>query len=206
MPEAVVVGSGPNGLAAAIVLARQAWSVRMYEAADTIGGGLRSEALTLPGFVHDTCSAIHPLGAGSPFFRSLPLHEHGLEWVHPDAPLAHPLETGAVVLEHSLDETARTLGADGSAWRAQFGSLSEHFVELAPDLLAPLSWPRHPLALARFGMNALRPARSLARAAFTGEPARALFAGLAAHSVLPLERPVSAAVALVLGAAAHAIG
>lgn len=205
MPDAIVVGSGPNGLAAAIVLARAGWSVTVREGDEQIGGGLRSAALTLPGFVHDVCSAIHPLAVASPLFGALPLDAHGLEWVHPDAPLAHPLDNGAVLLEQSMEATARGLGSDGEAWRAKIEPLSGRFIDLVPDLLSPLGWPAHPVALARFGLNALRPARSLSRA-FQAEPARALFAGLAAHSILPLERASSAAIALVLGAAAHAVG
>lgn len=204
--DAVVVGAGPNGLAAAIVLARAGWSVLVLEANDEVGGGLRSAELTLPGFVHDVCSAVHPLGIGSPLLRALPLAEHGLAWVHPAAPMAHALDGGAVVLERSLDATAEGLGGDGAAWRSLMHDLAGRWEERVPDLLAPLRWPARPLALARFGLPALRSADALATSRFAGERARALFAGLAAHSMLPLERPVSAAVALVLGAAAHAVG
>lgn len=206
MPDAIVVGSGPNGLAAAIMLARAGWSVRLREGDERIGGGLRSAALTLPGFLHDICSAIHPFAVASPLFRSLPLDQHGLEWVHPGAPLAHPLDAGTVVLEQSLEATVHKLGADGPAWRARLEALSGRFIELAPDLLAPLGWPGHPFALARFGLQALRSARALAQGTFREEKARALFAGLAAHSILPLDRPPTAAVGLMFGATAHAVG
>jgi phytoene dehydrogenase-like protein len=204
---AVVVGSGPNGLSAAIVLARAGYAVTVYEAAETIGGGTRSAELTLPGFTHDLCSAIHPMAACSPCFESWPLGAHGLEWVQPDAPLAHPLDDGtAVVLERSVDSTAAGLGSDGAAWHNLFAPLVGVWPALRHDVLAPLGIPRHPLWLARFGMAALRPARSLAEAYFRAERARALFAGLAAHSTLPLEAPLSAAVGLVLGICAHAVG
>jgi phytoene dehydrogenase-like protein len=205
--DAVVVGSGPNGLAAAITLSRAGRSVLVLEGALRLGGGLRSEALTLPGFVHDVCSAIHPLGAGSPFFRSLPLAEHGLEWVEPEFPLAHPMEDGtAAILERPLRATAAGLEGDGPAWQRLFGPIVRDWERLAPEILAPLHVPRHPLILARFGLKALRSARGLAEGRFQGERARALFAGLAAHAVLPLERPATAAIGLVLGALGHVVG
>ena len=205
--EAIVVGSGPNGLAAAIALAREGRSVLVLEAAEKFGGGVRSEALTLHGFVHDVCSAIHPLGYGSPFFRTLSLSDHGLEWVHPPAAVAHPLDDGgAVVLERSVDVSAVGLGADAGAYRRLMAPLVARWERLAPDILGPLRLPRHPVVLARFGRVALRSARGLAEARFRGERARALFAGLAAHSILPLEHPATAAVALVLGILGHAVG
>jgi phytoene dehydrogenase-like protein len=205
--DAVVVGSGPNGLAAAIAIARAGRSVLVLEARETIGGGCRSTELTLPGFVHDVCSAIHPLGLGSPFFRTLPLSDHGLEWIHPPAPVAHPLDDGtAVVIERSVDETAAGLGQDAGAYRRLMEPLAAGWDALAPDLLAPLHLPRQPLAMARFGLTAIRSASGLARARFRGERARAVFAGVAGHSILPLERTATAAIGLVLGALAHAVG
>jgi phytoene dehydrogenase-like protein len=207
----VVIGSGPNGLAAAIVLARAGQAVTLYEGAPTIGGGARSAELTLPGFVHDICSAVHPLAVCSPCFEQFPLAAHGLEWVHPDVPLAHPLDDGtAVLLERSIGRTAANLGAnpgkDGEAWRALFEPFADAWPRLRHDVLAPLGVPRHPLLLAKFGMAGVRPARRLAETRFRGERARALFAGLAAHSTLPLEAPLSAAVGLVLGVCAHTGG
>jgi phytoene dehydrogenase-like protein len=205
--DAVVVGAGPNGLAAAITLAREGKSVLLVEAADTIGGGTRSAELTLPGFVHDVCSAIHPLAAYSTFFRSLPLHEHGLEWVHPPAPLAHPMDDGsAAVLERSIEESGRTLGKDAEAYRRLVAPLVRDWDRLTGSIMGPLRFPAHPIALARFGVKAILPARLLARAAFRGEQARALFAGMAAHSMLPLDRPPSAAFGLVLAALGHVAG
>ena len=177
------------------------------EGRDTVGGGARSAALTLPGFLHDVCSAVHPLAAGSPFFSTLPLSNHGLDWVHPPAPLAHPLDDGtAVVMERSVEATADGLGPDAAAYSELFAPLVSDWEKLTADILGPLRFPRHPLATARFGLTGLRSARSVAQARFRGERARALFAGLAAHSFLPLERPVSAAFGLVLGAAGHAVG
>lgn len=206
--EAVVVGSGPNGLAAAIELARSGRHVLVLEAEPTIGGGARSAELTLPGFVHDTCSAIHPLATASPFFRTIPLAEQGLEWIHPGAPIAHPLDEGtAVVVDRSVDVTAHRLGRDGGAYRRLMGPLARDFHKIVAATTRPLArLPRHPLALARFGLPALLSASFLARRTFRDEPARALFAGLAAHSFLPLEAPLSATFALLLGSAAHAVG
>ena len=205
--DAVVVGSGPNGLAAAIVLAQAGRSVRVLEAAPTIGGGTRSEALTLPGFRHDVCSAIHPLGLGSPFLRGLPLAEHGLAFVQPEIPLAHPFDDGsAVALHRSVDETAEGLGVDADAYRRLMQPLVDDFDALMGDLLGPLRPPRHPIAAARFGLSGLRSATGLARSRFAGTRARALFAGNAAHSMQPLEQRTTAAFGLVLLLLGHAVG
>lgn len=205
--DAVVVGAGPNGLAAAVELARGGRSVLVLEANEQIGGGTSSMELTLPGFVHDLGSAIHPLGVGSPFFRSLPLEEHGLEWVHPAAPLAHPLDGGrAAVLERSIEETGCTLGGDAAAYRRLMQPLVREWERIIPAVLGPPRPTRHVLALGRFGLQAIRSARKLAAGAFREEPARALFAGNAAHSFLPLERSPSAAFGLILGLLGHAVG
>jgi len=206
--DAVIVGSGPNGLAAAIRLAQAQLAVLVLEASETVGGGTRSVELTLPGFVHDVCSAIHPLGLGSPFFRKLPLEKYGLHWVHPEFCLAHPLEGGAAVVQRrSVSETAEELGRDQGAYERLMSPLVSSWEELAWEFLQPLLHvPRHPFRLGRFGLEAMRSATSLAGSRFAEAPARALFAGLAAHSFLPLEQKPSAAFALVLGMLGHAVG
>jgi phytoene dehydrogenase-like protein len=209
--DAIVVGGGPNGLAAAIELARAGRSVRVYEAADTVGGGSRSAGLTLPGFTHDPCAAVHPLSLASPFLRSLDLARHGLAWVEPAAPVAHALAPGrSIVLPRRLDDTAldEALGVrDASAWRRLFGPLAHEADRLMPAILGPVVRPpRHPLLMARFGLRAVLPATALARLAFRDAPARALLAGLAGHSMLPLGAPLSASFAVVLGTLAHAVG
>ncbi len=205
--DAVVVGSGPNGLAAAVELARNGCSVVVLEAEDTIGGGTRSAELTLPGFVHDLGSAIHPLGYASPFFSTLPLDEHGLEWVHPPAPLAHPFDGGrAAVLERSVEETGETLGPDAGTYGKLMHPIVRDFDRIIDSILGPPRPPRHPVALARFGLKAVRSARGLAESLFKGEEARGLFAGNAAHSFLPMEQGPSAAFGLVLGTLGHASG
>src|SRR5262245_1136587 len=205
--DAIVVGSGPNGLAAAIALAQHKASVLVVEGSETIGGGARSAELTLPGFVHDVCSAVHPMGIGSPFLRTLPLAEHGLEWVQPPITFAHPFDDGtAAAQQRSVEETAATLGVDERAYRRLMGPLSRDADKLFGDLLGPFRLPRHPIAAFRFGRRAIRSGRGLAEAFFRGEPARALFAGLAAHAILPLESRPGAAIALMLGIAGHAVG
>jgi phytoene dehydrogenase-like protein len=205
--DAVVVGAGPNGLAAAVELARGGRSVAVLEAEETVGGGTRSAEVTLPGFVHDLGSAIHPLGYASPFFKTLPLGEHGLEWIHPSAPLAHPFDDGsAAVLERSVEATGLTLGTDGRAYEKLMGPIVRDWDRIVGSLLGPPRPPRHPFALARFGLSAIRSARALAQNLFEAERARGIFAGNAAHSFLPLERPPSASFGLVLSALGHASG
>jgi phytoene dehydrogenase-like protein len=205
--DAVVVGSGPNGLAAAIRLAQSKLRVIVLEAGASLGGGARSAELTLPGFAHDVCSAIHPLGIGSPFFSQLPLGEYGLKWIEPPVPLAHPLDDGTAVLHRSLAATAENLGADGSGYRRLVGPLLDQWQNLALEFLQPmLHWPRHPFLFARFGLRALPSAAWTAERWFKHEPAKALFAGLAAHSFLPLEQVPSSAFGLVLGAFGHSVG
>ncbi|HWE39381.1 MAG TPA: NAD(P)/FAD-dependent oxidoreductase [Isosphaeraceae bacterium] len=207
--DAIVVGSGPNGLAAAITMARENLRVLVVEARGTVGGGMRSMELTLPGFVHDVCSAVHPLAVASPFLKSVPLAEHGLELIHPTVPLAHPLDgRPPAILERSVDRTAAGLGdeADAHAYRRLFGPLTEDAEKLYSDLLGPLRPPRHPVAALRFGRVALRSARGLAESRFRGEQARALMAGIGAHAILPLEWRPTAAFALMLGIAGHAVG
>jgi phytoene dehydrogenase-like protein len=205
--SATIIGAGPNGLAAAIVLAGAGFHVEVREAEPVAGGASRSAELTLPGFIHDLGSAVHPLAVASPFFSTLPLAEAGLRWIAPSAELAHPLEDGtAVMLERGIADTAGQLGPDAAAYRRLYGQLLENWDDLRHDLLKAIGRPRHPVAMARFGLLGLRSARSIADGHFKGVRARALLAGLAAHSFLPLESPVSAAFGLVLGITAHAVG
>jgi phytoene dehydrogenase-like protein len=205
--DAVVVGSGPNGLSAGVTLAQAGMKVLLIEGHEHIGGGTRTDEVTLPGFRHDLCSAIHPFAQGSPFFRQLPLAEHGMELVHPPVPVAHPLDGGgAAALLRSLQQSAARFGADGRAYAHLMGPLVEDWADLTEDLLGPLGIPRRPLLFARFGLSALRSAAGLATSRFRGEPARALVAGLAAHSMLPLDSPATAAIALVEAMLAHTAG
>lgn len=207
--DAVVVGSGPNGLAAAVALARAGVPTVVYEAMDEIGGGTRTAELTRPGYLHDVCAAVHPMGAASPFFRSLPLAERGLEWVQPDVPMAHPFDDGtAARLERTTEATADSLDpADRKAYRDLMDPLVERWEALMVDALGPpVRIPRHPLLMARFGLRALRSATGLARARFSGPRARALLGGIAGHVLDPLDRVPTAAFGLMLAIPAHVVG
>lgn len=206
--DAHVIGAGPNGLSAAIELARSGLRVTLYERQEHIGGGTRSAALTLPGFRHDVCSAVHPMAVSSPFFCDLHLSAHGLEWVHPEAPMAHPFDDGtAAVLERSTAATADTLTrADATAYRRLMDPLVVHWDALVHDALAPLHLPRHPIVMARFSRRGVRSATSLVDGWFSQDRARALFMGIAAHACEPLDRVPTSAFGLILAAAGHAVG
>ncbi|MCB1061313.1 MAG: NAD(P)/FAD-dependent oxidoreductase [Verrucomicrobiae bacterium] len=209
--DAVIIGSGPNGLGAANTLASEGWRVLVVESHETPGGGARSAELTLPGFVHDTCSAIHPMALASPLFQSLPLAEHGLEWIHPEILVAHPFDEGdipAAAMLKSYEETAAGLGDDAAAYRRLFGPLVQNADALFGELLGPLPMPpKHPIALTQFGLRVLPSALAAARRYFCDEPARALFAGNAAHSVMPLDRPLAtSAIGMMLMLAGHVHG
>ncbi len=206
--KACVIGSGPNGLAAAITLAQAGLDVEVFEAEPQPGGAARTLELTLPGFHHDFGSAVHPMAAGSPFFRSLPLESYGLKWIHSPAPLAHPLDDGtAVVLERDFDSAQAAFAHDGLAWREMMEPLASRWNDLADEILRPQpSIPRHPVLLTKFAQHALCSATFAARRHFRSERTQALFAGLAAHSFLRLDQSASASFALVLGSAAHAVG
>lgn len=207
--DATVVGSGPNGLAAAITLAKQGLKVLVLEGAATPGGGMRTQELTLPGFRHDVCSAVHPMALASPFFQAQAseLERYGLHWIHPDTPLAHPLDGGdAVLLQRSLPATAEALGADQRAYFQLIGTLMHRWHYIDREILGPLSFPRRPFSLAWFGLRALWPAKNFLRTFFQEGRSRALLAGIAAHSVLPLEWMPSMSVGLVMGAVGHLYG
>jgi len=208
MQRACVIGSGPNGLAAAIVLAQAGLRVEVYESETEPGGAARTLPLTLPGFLHDFGSAVFPFAAGSPFFTTLPLANYGLEWVHGEAPLAHPFNDGtAAVLDRDLGATARRLGPDGAHWRHLVEPAAAHWKDFAEDALAPaLRIPHHPLLMARFAMSGLESAQFLARDRFAGLRTRAVFAGLAAHSLMSLDQPLTAAIGTLFAASLHAPG
>lgn len=204
--DAVVVGAGPNGLAAAITLQKTGLSVLLLEAKATIGGGLRTEELTLPGFRHDVCSAIHPMAVASPFLQSLPLEQFGLQYIHPPVCVAHPLDGGdAALLYRSLNRTATLLEKDGNVYHKLYDPLVRHWPDIAADALAPLTIPRHPLYMAQFGLHAMTPATILARR-FATTKAKALWAGVAAHAITPLSSVASSAIGLVLTIAGHTTG
>src|SRR3954467_9397946 len=201
MIDAVVVGSGPNGLSRRCVLAQAGCRVMVFEANATAGGGPGSAALTLPGFTHDTCSAVHPFAIASPFWQTLPLAARGLEWLEPSAMIGHPFDDGtAVAVDRSLTATVRALGNDGPAYRRTIGRVVDDWPRLERAVLGPPAVPKHPFALARFGCHALRSATGFATSTFRNERTRALFAGIAAHSMLALDAPLTAGVGLALGA------
>ncbi len=204
--DSVVVGSGPNGLAAAITLIKKGISVKIIESEETVGGGMRTLELTEPGFRHDICSAIHPMAASSPFLSQLPLNEFGLEWIKPEYPLAHPLDDQPAVIQYpDINYMKDELGTDFNTYKNLYKPLSINWDELTEDILGPLRFPNHPIRLARFGLNALQSAKRLT-SRYKEERAQALFGGIAAHSILPLDKPSTAAIGLVLGAAGHSVG
>ena len=202
--DAVIVGSGPNGLAAAITIQQTGRSVLLIEGKDTIGGGMRTAELTLPGFKHDICSAIHPLAVSSPFFQSLPLNKYGLEFIYPPVDAAHPFDDGtAAVLERSVSTTAASLGIDGAAYQSYIGPLFKNWSHLLPNVLAPLQWPKDPVSFAKFGLKGLPSAKWTVDKYFRDDRTKSLFAGMAAHAMQPLDKPLTSAVALVLLLTGH---
>lgn len=204
--DAIIVGSGPNGLAAAITLQKAGLSVLVVEGKDSIGGGMRTLELTLPGFKHDVCSAIHPMAMGSPFFANIPLHEHGLEFIYAPLAAAHPLDNGeTAILSKSIKETASSLGIDQDAYLSLIKPLVESWPKIAADVMSPLHFPKHPLLMAQFGLNAMKSASWVANR-FSTEKAKGLWAGMAAHSIQPLTNYSTAAIGMVLSAVGHIHG
>jgi phytoene dehydrogenase-like protein len=205
--DAFVIGSGPNGLAAAIALAQQGLKVKIFESKDSVGGGTRTLELREPGFKHDICSAVHPTAVSSPFFNTLPLSDYGLEWIHPDFPVAHPLEDGeAVIAEKSFENTLERLGADSKNYRKLFKEFVDSWQYLSKDLFGTLRIPNHPLAMMRFGWYGMFSSNLLSSSFFKLDRTKAYFAGLAAHSILPLENAFTASFGLVLGTTVHSVG
>jgi phytoene dehydrogenase-like protein len=205
-PQVAVVGSGPNGLAAALELQRSGATVQVFERDEVVGGCVRTAEITLSGFRHDLAASMLPLGYASPFLSQLPLKTFGLEWVEPEIPFAHTFGATGLAVLRDVKRTAERLGQDRTSYHRLMSSLVPNWSQLLPEVLGPIGVPSHPVKMLRFGIKALRSARALADAYFHGDKARALFAGLAAHSVLPLTDTLSAAPAIVLGATAHAIG
>ena len=204
--DAIVVGTGPNGLAAGIRLALEGLQVKIFEAADTVGGGMRTKEMMQSGVRHDICSAIHPMAASSPFMSKLPLGDFGLEWITPEYAVAHPMDSGkAAIMQSDIRATAEELGVDSEEYQKIMRPIADNWEALTNDFLGPLTIPSHPILMARFGLQAIQSAERLQRK-FKTEEAKALFAGLAAHSILPLDAPVTAAIGLVLGAAGHSVG
>ena len=195
--DAIIIGSGPNGLSAAITIAREGYSVLVIEGAKVIGGGVRSDYITEPEFKHDICSAFYPLGMNSPFFKSLNLESHGLEWINPTAPVGHPLDNGeSVILQRSVNETAYSLGIDGKSYKKLFNPLVENWPYLIEDILGPLRFPKHPFKTAKFGLIGARSALSLIKSKFKSERTKSLFTGIAAHATQPLNLPFTAGIGL----------
>jgi len=206
--DSVIIGSGPNGLAAGIKLIQKGYAVKIFESSDTVGGGTRTKELTLSGFKHDVCSAIHPMAAASPFLISLPLENYGLEWIHPEYPLAHPLDDAkSVILQRSLEKTVAGLGKDGRPYSKLMKPVVENWELLSKQVLSPLSFlPDNPFLMARFGLQALKSAERIAETLFRTPEGRALFGGLAAHSILPLNKAATSAIGIILGAVGHHAG